>query len=294
MEKNKNLSGQALLIVLLSLAVVLTIVLYIVSRSITDVSISTKEEDSLRAFSAAEAGIERALIIGSSVNDTIGDANFSASLIDFAKGSKEVVYPLSLKSGETATFWFTGHNADGSLGCGEEPCYSGTNLKFCWGEPGTSSSSSTTPALELTFVYTSTPGSFSTAKVGRYVVDPNSGRRTSNKFSSTTSGTCTLGDTSFQFQKNLNIPSDFGVSNSAVPNVLQFARARILYNTSVSHKVGISVDFAGGSALPSQGVKVESLGSFSQSNRKVEVYQLHPEVPAIFESVLFSSSSLVK
>lgn len=54
-------SGQTALIVLLVMVVVLTIGLSLVSHSITEVSISKDDEESMRAFSAAEAGIERAL-----------------------------------------------------------------------------------------------------------------------------------------------------------------------------------------------------------------------------------------
>ena len=61
----RNQHGQALLIVLLTLAVTLTVVLSVVSRSVTDITVSTYEEDALRAFSAAEAGIEEALLKGS-------------------------------------------------------------------------------------------------------------------------------------------------------------------------------------------------------------------------------------
>ena len=60
----KRQRGQTLLIVLLLLAVVLTIALSIASRSITDINVSIKEEEAARAFSAAEAGIEQALIGG--------------------------------------------------------------------------------------------------------------------------------------------------------------------------------------------------------------------------------------
>lgn len=294
MKKTTTNSGQALLIVLLSLAVVLTIVLFIVSRSITDITISTKEEDSLRAFSAAEAGIERALIIGESTTSSIGDANFSTTLIDFAQGSDEVVYPISLRSGESSTFWFVGHNDDGTLGCVDETCYSGSNVKFCWGNSGTSNSVSTTPAVELTFVYTASPGDFTDTRVARAVVDPNVGRSVLNKFDSTTPGTCTVSSTDFQFQKILNFSSDLGISNSTTPNILQFVRAKVLYNTDVSHKVGLSIDYPGGTTLPSQGIKAESLGSFSEANRKIEVYQLHAEAPMIFENAIFSSSGIVK
>jgi len=61
MIKKDLLSGQAVLLVVLTLAVVLTLVLSVISRTITDVKITTVEGDSLRAFSAAEAGIERHL-----------------------------------------------------------------------------------------------------------------------------------------------------------------------------------------------------------------------------------------
>lgn len=292
--ETKNTKGQALLIVLLSLAVVLTIVLFIVSRSITDISISTKEENSLRAFSAAEAGIERALIIGSDVDDTIGDANFSATLVDFAQGFSEVTYPLSLNSGESATFWFVGHNNDGSLGCLDEPCFRGTDIRFCWGNSGTSDSSSTTPAVEFSFVYTTSAGDYTTTRVARAVVDPNPARRVTNNFSSNDAGTCSLGSEDFEFQKSFNFSSDLGISDTTTANILQFVRARVLYNTSSSHKLGASVAFAGNTTLPSQGAKVESTGSFSEANRKIEVYQLHPETPSIFESVIFSSGSITK
>jgi len=56
--------GQIGLIVILIMAVGLTIGLAIASQSITDVSISETEEKSLRAFNAAEAGIEEVLQSG--------------------------------------------------------------------------------------------------------------------------------------------------------------------------------------------------------------------------------------
>jgi len=62
MEKMKrNNSGQAVLVVLFIMVVVLTITLSLLSHSVTDVSISKDEEEAVRAFSAAEAGIEEAL-----------------------------------------------------------------------------------------------------------------------------------------------------------------------------------------------------------------------------------------
>ncbi len=51
-------SGQVLLITMLVMAVATTIGLALASRSTQDVNISTQVEESSRAFSAAEAGIE--------------------------------------------------------------------------------------------------------------------------------------------------------------------------------------------------------------------------------------------
>jgi Tfp pilus assembly protein PilX len=290
MKRNKSSSGQALLIVLLSLAVVLTIVLYIISRSITDISISSKEEDSLRAFSAAEAGIERALIIGQDTgNLNIDNATFNADISSFAQGSNAVIYPFDLKSGEYANFWFVGHNANGTLGCGTESCFRGNQMKVCWGEPGTSNSNAQTPAVEVTVVYANTAGDYSTLRTKRVASDPNSSR--SNSFVDPDT-TCTIDGQSFAFAKNVNFNS-LGISNYGTNNVLQYATVRMLYNTTNPHRIGIDVS-ATSSLLPSQGVKVESLGSYANANRKIEAYQLHPIAPSIFNNVIFTSGGITK
>ena len=58
----KNQKGQALIIILLVMSVVLTVVLSSVSRSVTEIVVTGYEEDALRAFSAAEAGVEEKLL----------------------------------------------------------------------------------------------------------------------------------------------------------------------------------------------------------------------------------------
>src|SRR3972149_10501389 len=98
--------GQALLIVLLSMAVILTVVLSVISRSITDISLTTYSEDALRAFSAAEAGVERALIVGSDVSEAIGNASFTADVSGLAEGSSSYDYPIEVYSGESIYIWF--------------------------------------------------------------------------------------------------------------------------------------------------------------------------------------------
>ena len=64
-------SGQALLVILLSMTVILTVVLSVVSRTVTDITITTYQEDAQRAFDAAEAGIEDALLTGTATGGDV-------------------------------------------------------------------------------------------------------------------------------------------------------------------------------------------------------------------------------
>jgi len=271
--KNKNLKGQAVLIVLLSLSVVLIIVLYIMSKSITDISLTSKEENSMRAFSAAEAGIERALVIGSDIgNTTIGDASFTADVSGFGTGQSSLVYPLSLKSGEIANFWFARPT---------EVSFSGNQVRVCWGLIGTSNSNSETPALEVSVFYRTAGGAY---QISRVSLDPNSGRTVTNNFSIASTSACTIGGVNFAFQNTVSLA---GLTN------LQFMTVKPLYNVNTSHKIGIDVSGTG-SLLPSQGIKVNSDGSFGGSNRSIEVFQLHPVVPSVFMNSIYSSTGITK
>lgn len=295
--KQKTNSGQALLIVLLSMAVVLTIVLSVLARSVTDVSISSQDEDSLRAFSAAEAGVEQALIIGSSIGTTsIGSASYNVDVSSVAEGEKEFNYPSSLFSGESATVWFVAHDEDENYICTEEkPCFTGKYLKVCWGKEGTESSNSTTPALEVTVYYTSTPGNYSTVKIAREALDPNSVRRVENYFSAPDEGICTIAGITYQFQKTVDF-SSLGIDSGIylTQNGLQFMKVRSIYNTNESNFLGVSTDFPSNSVLPSQGLIINSSASSGDANRKIEVFKSFKEIPEVFEFGMFSFSSLTK
>lgn len=290
-------SGQALLLVLLSMAVVLTIVLSILSRSVTDVKISSQDEDSLRAFSAAEAGVEQALVVGSSTGSvSLGNAQFSANVSGFSQGANNFSLPTPLMSGEQAIIWFVAHDASGNLICNAtHPCFTGGTLNICWGKEGTGVDSATTPALEASVFYTLTPGDYSSVRIAREAIDPYPARRVSNSFIAPDSGTCQIGSETFAFQKTLNF-SSLGIG-PAVYNTsggLQFLWLRLVYNSDSTHPVGVDVDFAGNSALPVQGYKIESLGTAGEANRKIEVFEGFSEPPPIFSAAVFSSGGIVK
>ena len=295
----KNSSGQALLLVLLSMAVVLTIVLSILSRSITDVAVTTRSEEALRAFSAAEAGIERALIIGSDIPPTsLGDAEFTADVSSYAEGSNAFYYPVNILSGEAVSVWFVAHDDDENFACSAAtPCFTGDTIKVCWGKPGTPADDATTPAVEVSVVYAQTPGDYSTIQVARAAHDPNSGRSVTNSFDASDPGICTIDGKSFAFQKTIDLGAaglDIPIASYSSENGLQFARIRMLYNSITAQPLGIDVNFAGNSVIPAQGTMIAASGSSGESNRKIEVFRSFGEPPPIFDSALFSLGGLVK
>lgn len=292
----RNTSGQALLLVLLGMSVILIIALSILSSSVTDIKITTNEQDALRAFSAAEAGIEKALVVGGSTSGTIGGSNFNATVTTMGSLGTSYVYPVSLAAGDTATIWLVNHAEDESLLCdATHTCFTGHTIKICWGAPGTSSTSSTTPAMESSVFYTTNPGDYSTLKIGRVAYDPNTSRLASNFFSGSDSGVCTIGGTNFAFQKTIDLTT-LGITSAVynTANGLQMLRIRILYNTDVIQPLGIDTNFAGNSSLPPQSIAIESTGTSGESARKVQVLKNFADLPSVFDSAVFSGSNIVK
>jgi hypothetical protein len=296
MRKNLLESGQALVLVLLSLAVVLTIVLFVLARSVTDVAVSSRSEEAVRAFSAAEAGIENALVIGTGSNGLvdIGNAQYVSSVTGFAFGSTDFKYPVPMLSGDSMTTWFVSHLEDGTLGCNapDYPCYTGNSLSVCWGELNTNPADNGAPAIEVSVFYETTPGNLETIQIKRVTADPStSGRTLSNGFGSASGGNCPISGASYSFVKNI----DFGGAGLGIPagSRLLFARTRILYNTLTPHPVGVSVT-GSGLTLPSQGQDITSTGSAGDANRKVAVFQGWPEPPAVFDYAIYSGTGLTK
>jgi hypothetical protein len=271
--KYKVQRGQALVIVLLSLAVVVTIVLFVLSRSVTDIAVSDSESQSVSAFSAAEAGVERALVIGvgSGGDQSIGDATYNAQVSDVARGATNFIYPVEPSSGDTMTLWLK--SPDGTS-------FTGNTLKICWGKTGTPNNVSTTPAIEVSVFYES-DGTPVTAKIFRAAADPYSSRSPINSFNSSVSAS-TIGTQPFPFCTTL-------LNLTSLAN-LQFASIKMFYNTT-PQPIGFD---AGSSVFPSQGINIDSSGTSGQSSRKVQVFQGWPEVPGPFLSGIYSTTGITK
>ena len=302
-------AGQALLIILLVMAVALTIGLSVIARSITDIAISQKEEEAARAFSVAEAGIEQALI-GTGTGDVTGTlslGSFTATRSDLVtSGGKTFVHPQTLSVGESASIWLVGHDSNGVVDCsGSLSCFktssSGVSpLKFCWGKPGTETdtgNSATWPALEIMLLYTTGSGDYSTAKVARAAFDPNTTRQGTNGFAAPDSGTCTIGSENFAFKRTINLEDLVSSPNERTSESSdtgpQVVRVRLFYNSLQTHPFGI--DTSGNTCsdcgkLPQQGTKILSTGTAGSATRKLEVYKLYADLPSIFDYALFSGT----
>lgn len=292
-------SGQALLLVLLAMAVVLTLVLSGLSRSVTDVQVTATREDSQRAYTAAESGVEQALLAAGNISLNLGNgSSFDAQISGVGEGKQQYVYPSKLSSGESGTFWFVSHKPDNTLACtgNTYPCFTGSSLSnICWGDDPTIDSE--TPALELTVYYDPAPGQpgiaaqdFSTVKVVQGVYDANLTRVASNKFAQATTD-CTVDGQHFAFKTGTVNLNTLGVppACNGIPGCLIMARARLIYNDD-KHSIGIKTPLS--QVLPSQGRQIVSTGNSGVSTRKIEVFETFPELPLAFDTAVFSPFGL--
>jgi hypothetical protein len=304
----RNQKGQALLIVVLIMAVALVVVLSVASRSTTDVSKTTYDENALRAFSAAEAGVEEALLKNTGTGESAPvvvdqGANVSyTSVVASSTSSNVFNNPEPILSGQSRTFWLVSHAPDGSLTCNGLPCTSTSQVEMCWGVPGTANNQAQTPAVEVTMYFddsagklsVSSPNNYQNVKTFRYTADPSTNtRRTSNSFGSATTS-CSFGSYAFS-TGNLVLTSDLpsGCPASAGGGCLIMAKVRSFYNTNTPQPIGMKVVSAG-ALLPAQGIQVESTGTAGDSTRKVSVFRSFPEPQSVFDAGVFSFNDLTK
>lgn len=297
--KKGVLSGQALLIVVLIISVVLVISLSFVSRSITDISVTNLEEDATRAFSAAEAGVEQALLDGQvgveiPVNFSDSRATVNVSLSEVGSSFN---YPQPVFPGDSVTFWFVENDGSGNLSCSGGRCARPANVEICYGAAGTPNNSDSTPAIEVSFFFDSSPQSvvnsnnFANVNVIRRTADVNTARRAQNNFTEAVNG-CGINNTYAFSTGNINLNS-IGISCFNQPGCLLLAKVRVLYGTN-AHPVGIRIIGGSLSELPPQGRLIDSVGTAGNATRRVQVFQGFPEPPSVFDSAIFSINDLTK
>jgi len=100
--------GQAVLIVLLIMVVALTVGISISTRSTKDIRQSTRTEESQRAFSAAEAGLEAALVatdgsISQNLSSTDQEIKYTANKAYYGSGT-EFIFPEYVERDDTSRY----------------------------------------------------------------------------------------------------------------------------------------------------------------------------------------------
>lgn len=284
-----NANGQVILILLLIMSVALAVGLSVVQRSLTDVSTAAKIDQSSRAFSAAEAGIERALsqpAVG--FLPTALDNNAAIGNVDnlpVPGPGLAVEYPQNNKE-EIAQVWLaTPQNLSDTV-------YDGATLDVFWGDPNVSAGDE--PAIEIGVTYESrdNPSKYLTKK---YFFDPVINR--DNGFVHVT--TCSsIGSIAFSDQSPVPKGKTFYCKttldlNEDITNEskLILVRARLLYTRS-PHPIAVAPE--SGKSLPTQGRVITSVGISGETQRKVQLFQVDKVVPFYYDYALFAADEIEK
>ncbi len=308
MESQK---GQTLLIVVLVMVIGLTVSLFLVSRTITNLRNSNEQANSQKAFSAAEAGVEKALqeglcssapcptfppVTGSLNNNS---ASFNTTIESLPSvSSSEFLFNNgdAVAKDDGVDLWLVDHKSDGSLNysCASGnvnhnwQCVSGSpSLTFYWGSSSNSCTVDTAAvaALELVVLYelNAQTDNGASVKSTRYVYDPCSSRIGQNSFSlslASGGGTVSNGASSetFNYSALITIPNNSGILVRVVP----------LY---ASTPIGVAVTNcpSGQCSLPNQGNLINSTGTSGKTTRVITVFQGYSEIPSeFFPYVLFA------
>ncbi len=276
-----NQRGQIVLITLLVLAIATTIALSLISRTTNDASITRQVEESSRAFSAAEAGIEEALRTQSGSNGVVTlAAGVSYSVNVSSIGNAVGLYELPKKTlqGNTETVWLVNHAADGSIV--ESPTYTAPSISVCWSKK----SATEIPALVATLMYKQS-GVYKTVKTA---IDPDGVRSASNNFSNTYSSGGCGGSVATDYKATITFSALNATITPAIDTLIMLRIRPVYYDTSMVIDSGVSV-------LPLQGNRIESTGStIGGTNRKIVVYQQYRSPSTIFDAALYSENTLNK
>jgi hypothetical protein len=267
MIRKKNQSGQIALIGVLVLMIATTVGLSLIARSTTDVSVSRNIEESNRAFSAAEAGIEESLKSGSgsggdvTVDPSLG-VKYNVAVSDVGGGVGAFEFPQPTVKEDTETVWLVDHDAAGNII--ETPTYKTNTIDVCW------SSGSPNPAIVVSVLYHKNGGTYQIAKV---VFDPDS--RIPNLTASAAPG-CTANTA---YKGTINFP---GLGITPISDTVIALRIRPVYT-------GARIAVLPTQNLPHQGSTVQSTGtSGSNVSRKIVAYKEYRAPASIFDYTVYS------
>ncbi|MBL7078308.1 hypothetical protein ISS42_01455 [Candidatus Shapirobacteria bacterium] len=262
----RSSSGQATIIILTMMMAAVGIGLFITRGIQTDLQITKVQEESARAFSAAEAGIDSALYDWQPGPATISLETGSVDVISENLGEGEVQFnfPGTVAQGDFATIWLVAHDSSGAID--ESSFYQGNQVQTCW-ENGA--------ALELILFYKD--GDY---KTERWAFDPDPVRRAVNNFTAPDTSGCA----------DLSLRADLSLPAGTIP---LFIIAKSYYT-----ETGLGAQAVGaGAVFSSQGKLVTSTGEVESLadkvvSRRLQVLQTWDVPPLVFLEPVFSGSGL--
>lgn len=311
MPYNLSQRGQLILTLILVMSVALAIGLSIIQKSLVDVSTATKVEESSRAFSAAEAGIEKYLqadLINSSCTPQTCQVDFSENnsgakveggglipALPTGNAQQEALEFPPLLREEVAQVWLADPDSNIKLpDCTAiDPtkhapvCYNQNTLDVFWGNSQTDKA-----AIELTLVF------YDGTKYNSrkwYLDHTNARRSPPNGFdlvSCQATASEKIGDNQYQCKETLDFPAD---------SQLIMIRSRLLYNKDsqlFAVRASVPCDTSthpnNGCFLPPQARVFTSTGSSGQTQRKVRLFQQFKAIPPYFDYAIFSVGEIKK
>lgn len=294
--------GQVLLIILGAIALGLTLGLAIASRSTVDVGLSRKLEESAKAFSAAEAGVED--LLKSPLDTGSRQLTFTKSVATIQAlptPAPDTIYeyPDVVAAGDAQTVWFVNHQTTTPYDIDETTeAYAGNRIYICWSPVDPSK----VAGLEVSIFYRddSAGGAYRVArrayKYGGQSCPNGAGSEViandcfdgTDVIIPTSSNACN----GYKYEKLVNFQNSFGAGVNLKNDTIIKLYARLRpYGDSV--KVAVKSD---GGTLPRQAVvDALSVGQSSSGGEtaKIRVFQGYPVAPSVFDYVLYSGSAII-
>ncbi|HVT01051.1 MAG TPA: hypothetical protein VHE53_02335 [Patescibacteria group bacterium] len=242
--------GQMLLVVVLTMIVALTVGLSVVSRTVTNLRISRQNEESQRAFEAAEAGVEQVLQ-SQTTNSNLqlsNNAKYDTTSSDLQGSGFLLNGADTVDQDSGMDIWLANYPDYASPLTGNVTIYWSTSNQSCSETNG----ANVVPALEVVVL----SGSVVNPTFNKYVYDPCG--RIQNALANGSGGT--IDGEAFKYAAT--IPVSTGLIAKAIP----------IYNST---KMGITST----GALPNQGKLIESTGQSGDTVRKITYFESHPQVP---------------
>lgn len=275
-------NGQILLVVVLTMIVALTVGLSIAARIVTELKLSKQNEESQRAFQAAEAGIQQTLENNAAIGvpkELGNNAVFSTQLIPDIGGAIIMNNEIEVDQAIGADVWLSKYSSNANE-LFTTPMGGGTSavpIRMYWGSLNQSSCSpgvgeNTAPAIEVVLL----KGPITNPTISKNIYEARDASGPCGRIPGATPpnaspvpvavNTPKVGGPQFRYHVDLTFggtPMTNGLIMKVIP----------IFNSSIIGFSSSTEDF------PTQGSIVESTGKSGNTVRKVVYYQSYPQLP---------------